>query len=252
MGTPAPIAATTATACSKVVTEEESKDLLRAVHLKGAVSLDACFAASPTDRNDWPELERYTKDMTGTFGRDRSVVIWDLYNEPGNSKMNDKSLPLAEAVFAWARATQPRQPLTMGVWNDLNSAMSRRIMELSDVISFHGYDALPGVQDKLEICRRFGRPILCTEWLHRPNSNTVEAILPVFQAQDVGCYTASLVFGRLQAYMPWNSKPNTPVPAVWQHDLLRPDGAPFRAAEVELIRDLVKRNKDRKRRHPAP
>ena len=33
--------------------------------------------------------------------------MWDLYNEPGNSNMGDKSLPLVEAVFTWARAEKP-------------------------------------------------------------------------------------------------------------------------------------------------
>ena len=99
-----------------------------------------------TDRQAWPELERYTRDMVGAFGRDSRVVVWDLYNEPGNSGMGERSLPLAEAAFSWARAAKPQQPLTIGAWADLQSPMSRRLMELSDVVSFHGYDQLPGVK----------------------------------------------------------------------------------------------------------
>jgi hypothetical protein len=207
--------------------------------------------AMVTKREEWPDLERYAQDMIGAFGRDRRVVMWDLYNEPGNSGMGEKSLPLAEAVFGWARAMKPRQPLTMGVWDDVNSGMSRRMMELSDVISFHGYDPLPGLQAKLEICRRYGRPIICSEWLHRQSGNTVEAILPVFEAQGVGCCCAALVYGRIQSYMPWGSKPNTAVPALWQHDLLHADGTPFRAAEVELFREMVKKSKERGHRSKA-
>jgi len=199
--------------------------------------------AMVTDRQAWSQLERYTKDMVGYFGRDRRIVIWDLYNEPGNSGMGDKSLPLAEAVSAWAREAKPQQPLTIAVWADLNGAMSRRIMDLSDVVSFHGYDRLGGIQDKLEICRCYGRPILCTEWLHRQSGNTVETILPTFQAQRVGCYNWGLVYGRTQTYMPWGSKPGDPVPAQWQHDLLDPNGKPFRARELKLIRELVDKSR---------
>jgi len=191
------------------------------------------------DRQAWPALEDYTKDIVGAFGRDRRVLIWDLYNEPGNSNMRDKSLPLVEAAFAWARAARPEQPLTIGAWADLNSPMSHRIMELSDVVSFHGYDKLPGVRNKIEICRRYGRPILCTEWLHRQSGNTVETTLPVFHAERVGCYNWGLVFGRTQTYMPWGSKPGDPVPEIWQHDLFHPDGTPFRSSEVELFRRLT-------------
>lgn len=198
-----------------------------------------------TDREAWPGLERFTKDVVGAFSQDHRVVMWDLYNEPGNSGLGDKSLPLVEAIFAWARAAQPHQPLTIGAWADLNSSMSHRMMALSDVVSFHGYDTLPGIQAKLEICRQFGRPVVCTEWLHRQSGNTVETILPFFQLQRVGCYNWGLVYGRTQTYMPWGSKPDDPVPALWQHDLLHPDGRPYVAAELGLIRRLVEKSRVR-------
>jgi hypothetical protein len=77
--------------------------------------------------------------------------------------------------------------------------------------------------------------------LHRQSGNTVETILPVFQAQRIGCYNWGLVFGRTQTYMPWGSKQGDPVPALWQHDLFHPDGKPFRPSEVKLIRRLIRK-----------
>ncbi|MGB2806287.1 MAG: hypothetical protein WBC22_00995, partial [Sedimentisphaerales bacterium] len=53
-----------------------------------------------TDKAVWPDLEKYVKDIVGSFGKDERILIWDLYNEPGNSRMGEKSLPLAEAAFA--------------------------------------------------------------------------------------------------------------------------------------------------------
>ncbi len=135
--------------------------------------------------------------------------------------------------------SQLRQPLTTGVWLEFDSPMSRRLIELSDVVSFHGYDGPSGIAGKLAICRRSGRPILCTEWLNRPGGNTVESILPLFQARRIGCWSWGLVFGRSQTYMRWGSKPGDPVPSLWQHDLLHADGSPFRACERDLIRKLV-------------
>ena len=43
--------------------------------------------AMVSDKAAWPELEKYVKDMVGAFGNDKRVVLWDLYNEPGNSGM---------------------------------------------------------------------------------------------------------------------------------------------------------------------
>jgi len=199
--------------------------------------------AMVADRAAWPKLKQYTKDLLCTFGRDRRIVVWDLYNEPGNSNMSDKSLPLVEAVCRWARAARPTQPLTIGPWDNLDSRFSRRLMQLSDVVSFHGYEPLQGVKRKLGICREYDRPILCTEWLHRQGGNTVTSILPTLQVQRVGCCNWGLVFGRTQTYMPWGSKPGDSVPDLWQHDLFRPDGSPFRSAELDLIRELVQKSK---------
>lgn len=191
------------------------------------------------DRAAWPDLERYVRGMVGTFADDRRVVVWDLYNEPGNSGMGERSRPLVEASFAWTRATRPSQPLTVGAWHDLGSPMSRRLMELSDVVSFHGYDAPAGVREKVALCQGTGRPLLCTEWLHRQGGNTMRGVLPIWAQHRIGCYQWGLVAGRTQTYMPWGSKPGDPVPALWQHDLLHADGRPFDGGEVEHLRAMT-------------
>jgi len=189
-----------------------------------------------TDRSVWPDLERYVKDIVGSFGADRRVLVWDLYNEPGNSRMGEKSLPLAEAAFAWARAAGPSQPMTIGAWSNFQGRMSRRLMELSDIVSFHGYDAPAGVRARIEICRSYGRPVICTEWLRRQVGNTFASILPVFAANRVGGYHWGLVAGRTQTYMHWGSKKHSPMPKIWQHDVFHPDGRPYDEKELELLK----------------
>ena len=47
--------------------------------------------------------------------------------EPGNSKMENKGLPLLKAVFGWARSTNPSQPVTAGIWN-------RKLIDIERVI----------------------------------------------------------------------------------------------------------------------
>ena len=191
--------------------------------------------AMVTDHTAWPSLEQYVKDMIKTFANDRRVVVWDLYNEPGNGP-GEQSRSLMEAAFAWAREVGARQPLTTGAWTDFDSPFSRRIMELSDVVSFHGYDPVPGMEAKLKICTSYGRPVLCTEWLVRRDGNTFEMLLPLFRERKIGCWCWGLVAGRTQTYFPWGSPPQAPEPTQWQHDILRADGTPYRDHEVRCIR----------------
>lgn len=187
----------------------------------------------------WGDTDQYVKDLVRTFGRDARILAWDLYNEPGNSNLGEKSLPLVEATFAWAREAAPEQPLTMGPWADFGSRLSRRMMELSDIISFHAYDGPGGVRAKIDLCRSYGRPLLCTEWLHRPGGNTVASILPVFARERIGAYSWGLVAGRTQTYMPWGSKAYDATPVLWQHDLFHVDGKPFNEREMRTIKELT-------------
>lgn len=191
-----------------------------------------------TDRTAWPNLQKYVKDIIGSFGNDERVMVWDLYNEPGNSGMGEKSLPLVEAAFKWARSTNPSQPLTVGAWADFKSSMSQRLMELSDIVSFHGYDSPGGLNAKIKACSKFSRPVICTECLRRQVGNTFEAFLPIFSENQIGWYNWGLVAGRTQTYMPWGSKKGDPMPKVWQHDIFYPDGKPYDWKEIKLIQNF--------------
>jgi hypothetical protein len=194
------------------------------------------------DRKAWKGLEAYVKDIVGRFGKDERVIAWDLYNEPGNEGMGEKSLPLVEASFDWVREVSPSQPLTVGLWANFEDAMHQRFVELSDVLSFHAYDPPEGVRKKIEWLSRFKRPILCTEFLRRQVGNTFAALLPVFFQHKVGWYFWGLVAGKTQTYLDWSSRLGDPPPKVWQHDLLHSDGTPFDPSEVELLCEWAKRN----------
>jgi len=126
--------------------------------------------------------------------------------------------------------------MTIGAWSNFQGRMSRRLMELSDIVSFHGYDAPAGVRARIEICRSYGRPVICTEWLRRQVGNTFASILPVFAANRVGGYHWGLVAGRTQTYMHWGSKKHSPMPKIWQHDVFHPDGRPYDEKELELLK----------------
>ncbi len=73
------------------------------------------------------------------------MLLWDLYNEPGNSGMGNRSLPLVEATFGWARQADPSQPLSMGIWIDSLSDLNRVMIEQSDVVTYHAHRDTPGM-----------------------------------------------------------------------------------------------------------
>jgi len=193
-----------------------------------------------TDRTAWPDLEKYVKDLVGSIGRDKRVLMWDLYNEPGNSGMGNRSLPLVEATFAWARAAGPSQPLTMGPWGG-PAEISRRQMELSDVISFHFYGNYDGLRNQIASYKKQLRPVINTEWMARLQGSRWETDLPLFKREAVGCYSWGLVNGRTQCQFAWYHKRGTPEPKVWFHDLFHADGRPYDAKELEAIRKTTAR-----------
>jgi hypothetical protein len=187
----------------------------------------------------WPRLEKYVKDILTTFAKDQRVLMWDLYNEPGNEAQGSKSLPLLKQTFRWARQVNPTQPLTAGVWssasdfNDFQEASS-------DVITFHNYSDAVSLTGQIDNLKKLDRPVICTEWLMRGISD-VATCLPEFKQQRVGCFCWGLVAGKTQTIYPWKSPLDAPEPKIWFHDLLRKDGTPFIAAEAELFRKLTHR-----------
>jgi len=188
---------------------------------------------------EWGRLERYVRDVVGSFGQDSRVVMWDLYNEPGNSGQDDKSLPFLQAVYGWARDCAPTQPLTAGVWFP-NAVLNAYQLEAADVITFHNYNDAANLAEQIAELRVHGRPLICTEWLRRDISE-VATCLPVFQRERVGCCNWGLVAGKTNTIFPWGSPEGAPAPARWFHDLLHADGTPFDVNEVAFFRTLTGR-----------
>ena len=202
-------------------------------------------------------LYDYVVGVLSQFRADPRIVGWDLWNEPDNParqyrkvERKDKQERVAELlpeVFNWARTVDPVQPLTSGVWHgswgdrSARSTIAGIQLDNSDVITFHNYGKPADFEARIDELTPLGRPIICTEYLARDAGNTVEAILPIAKRHNVGAYNWGLVAGKTQTYLPWDSwdEPYKTVPKVWFHDLLRPDGQPFRASEVDTIRKLT-------------
>lgn len=211
-----------------------------------------------TDRAAWPDLEKYIKDIVGTFAQDTRVLMWDLYNEPGNSGMGNRSLPLVEATFAWAREVDPSQPLSMGMWDANLHDLNRVMAELSDIITFHAYTDYQRMRSSIAHHKANQRPVICTEWMTRHSGARWETDLPLFRREAVGCFSWGLVNGRMQCQFTWWDKPGTPEPKLWFCDLYRKDMTPYDPKEIELIgRITADKNidfaaRDYSRPQPAP
>lgn len=191
-----------------------------------------------TDPATYPSLEKYVKDMLTTYQDDERVLLWDLYNEPTNGGLGDKSLPLVHKVFEWAREVHPAQPVSIAYWND-NEALNEIILANSDVITFHSYDAKKRLKEKIAYLQQQNRPMICTEWLNRPQQSTVSDILPVFYEENIGSLHWGLVNGKTQTHLPWGHRPGDPEPKVWQHDLFTGDLTPYAPKELALFRQYI-------------
>ena len=189
------------------------------------------------DPEQWGRLQAYVEDVVGTFAKDARILCWDLYNEPGNSGYGEASLPLLQKVFLWARSADPTQPLTAGLWSG-NESLNRFQLGASDILTFHNYGDAESLAKDIERFKAFGRPVICTEWLRRGNSE-VATSLPLFQKNGVGCINWGLVSGKTQTIYAWGTREGAPAPERWFHDLLHPDGTPYDRAEIALFRQLT-------------
>ena len=151
--------------------------------------------------------------------------------------------------FGWAREMKPTQPLTSGLWLGGHKAEKARLipiekvqLEQSDVLSFHSYGKLPDVKKWVENMRKHGnRPLLCTEYMARPEGSTFDPVMGYFKEQKIAAYNWGFVAGKTQTIYPWDSwqKQYTGEPDVWFHDIFRPDGTPYRQGEVDFIRRVT-------------
>src|SRR5215510_15619364 len=206
------------------------------------------------DSANYPKLKAYVQGVIGAFANDPRVLGWDLWNEPDNGAVDQDEkwqgvATLLPQVFAWARAANPSQPLTSGVWHDEDwskdklNAIERVQIEQSDIVSFHVYDWPEVLERRIKQLQSYGRPILCTEYLARGAGSTFDTSLPVARRYGVAMINWGFVLGKTQTNFPWDSwqRPYTQnPPVVWHHDIFHPDGKPYRQAEVDQIRDLAR------------
>jgi hypothetical protein len=214
----------------------KQQDPVPGVHNSGW--LQSPGEAVVTDPADWPRLERYVKEVLAAFAADARIVLWDLYNEPGNSGLGARTMPLLREAFRWARAIAPSQPLTTAVYG--NAELRQTQLDASDVVTFHHYGPAEELENEIRSLKACRRPLICTEYMARTRGSRFETHLPVFKRERVGCYNWGFVSGKTQTIYQWGTPAGASEPPLWFHDILRPDGSPFEKSETETIRRLTR------------
>ncbi len=185
-------------------------------------------------------LEAYVKDVLRTFRNDKRILLWDLYNEPGNSGYQNKSMPLLTKAFQWGREINPIQPLTAGVWSKSLVDLTYYQLNNSDVITYHNYENEKDHQQAIDSLRKFGRPLICTEYMARLRNSTFFNIMPLLKKENIGAINWGLVSGKTNTKYAWDTPmPDGAEPKIWFHDIFRPDGSPYSQAEIDLIKSLT-------------
>lgn len=187
-------------------------------------------------------LEAYVKDVMTTFKNDQRILLWDLYNEPGNNRQFMKSMPLLQKVFQWARAVNPSQPISAGVWSDGPNfkELNRFQLENSDVITYHNYSYIDDHRKTIDTLRKYGRPLICTEYMARRNGSLFQLIMPLLKQENIGAINWGFVSGKTNTIYAWD----TPMkdgkePPLWFHDIYRTDKSAFSDNEVEFIKKIT-------------
>jgi hypothetical protein len=226
------------------------------VHNSGWVQAPGQEILKDPKRHD--ELKGYVTGVVGHFRADKRILAWDIFNEPDNG--NDSSygkvefknkpemaLALIQKAFAWAREAKPEQPLTAAVWKgdwsnrEKITPLDLFMLDSSDIISFHNYDKPESMKKVIADLKKWNRPMICSEYMARPQGSTFQAILPILKENKVGGMNWGCVSGKTQTIYPWDSwsKTYTSEPPVWFHDIFRTDGTPYRPEETEFIQKIT-------------
>lgn len=192
------------------------------------------------DPKEMGRLEHYVKDVLTTFAHDKRILLWDLFNEPGNSGKKESSMPLLVNVFKWAHEVRPDQPVSAGLWNWTFEKLNTYQALNSDVITYHNYDEVGPHERVIQLLKTHGKPLICTEYMARPRNSTFGTVMPMLKKENVGAINWGFVMGKTNTIYAWDTPmPGGEEPKLWFHDIFRKDGTPYKTDEVELIKKLT-------------
>ena len=197
-----------------------------------------------------PLYEEMADELASRHAHDPRILMWDVWNEIGNSNRGGMSLPAMRRFFEIIRARNADQPLTADCWRIWGgrpefTPEEVEAVDLSDVVTFHCYSPFPEFALAVEALReRTGRPLVCNEWLNRIEGNTVDTVLPFLHALKIGSFHWGLIQGFSQTWEPHGAyferakNGERKDLRLWMHDLYRFNGFPYDPRETDLFRRL--------------
>jgi hypothetical protein len=206
------------------------------------------------EHDEIPRLQKFVEEILHDFSDDERILMWDIYNEPGQFGIGEKAITLLVLVWEWALEVRPSQPLTACLDGSVGKDIIECNAENSDVITFHTYEG-EKLQETIDRLAKYERPLLCTEYMAREFGSTFEFSLPIFKKNNIGCFNWGLVAGKSQTHFGWSTILDLkkkkeageflengeaiPEPEIWFHDILRADGTPYSKDEVNFIKQII-------------
>jgi hypothetical protein len=182
----------------------------------------------------------YLRRLIGNFAGDERILAWDLHNEPDHYERWARKGE-APQVLDWlgrmadeVHRLAPNHLVTVGMGQYENlyarGPDGRRVVDYSDLVSVHIYNAADAARQLDEVRRNTGKPILLQEfgWPTGPEC----AVRGYTEAQQEQVYRATLeaAGGRVAGVMAWTLRDYDPGPTYrWStreeyYGLVRPDG----------------------------
>ena len=197
-------------------------------------------------------VERYISELMEHYRDDKRILVWNIWNEPGNSNRGSKSLPMMVKVFEWLRKYNASQPLTADIYAAgcdfpdeymrdprIETEIELAAVLLSDVISFHYYGDYWHMRQFIHKLRDYDRPLFCTEWLHRPMRSFIQTIMPLLKRENVGSFMFGFVNGKRQFHVVWEYlkvRKDMDI-SLWMHDIYHSNFVPYDDEEINVIRE---------------
>ncbi|MGF1756421.1 hypothetical protein L4D76_00365 [Photobacterium sagamiensis] len=176
------------------------------------------------DDDFYPQGEAYCKALLDAFGDHEGVYVWDVMNEP-TSNINiwltegeEKEEQLGRVwgfvdhYMSFMKETCPAAKLTCGV---ADASEIEKMADKVDIITFHDYSPTRAkIKEKIALARKIaeskGKEFFCTEMCCTARSNPYDAVIGVFEEENVGFVIWELMIGS----------------AMWKdiHGVVYPDG----------------------------
>ncbi len=163
-----------------IVTPKMIRRLREAVQIAGSLNMRVIVTLfdffesfpGPGTSNEAKNLE-YLRALLPNFANDDRILAWDLHNEPDHYGIWKAGNP--KKVLRWlgrmadeVHALAPRQLVTVGMGRAGNLWLpgpdGRRVIDYSDVVSMHTYDAGTVAQELDQLRAQTAKPIIIEEF----------------------------------------------------------------------------------------